>query len=96
MEIWEPKPPGTLWATPGLLQDCFFLPSMPTEYTVEQLVESLHYKPEGQGYDSQWGHCDFSLTESFWSHYDPGVNSASKRNGYQEYFLGVQAAGAQG
>jgi len=24
MEIWEPKPPGTLWATPGLLRDCFF------------------------------------------------------------------------
>jgi hypothetical protein len=23
MEIWEPKPPGTLWATPGLLQDPF-------------------------------------------------------------------------
>jgi hypothetical protein len=23
MEIWEPKPPGTLWATPGLLQDSF-------------------------------------------------------------------------
>jgi len=23
MEIWEPKPPGTLWATPGLLLDCF-------------------------------------------------------------------------
>ena len=22
-EIWEPKPPGILWATPGLLQDCF-------------------------------------------------------------------------
>jgi len=22
-EIWEPKPPGTLWATPGLLQDSF-------------------------------------------------------------------------
>ena len=22
-EVWEPKPPGTLWATPGLLQDCF-------------------------------------------------------------------------
>jgi len=21
-EIWEPKPPGTLWATPGLLRDC--------------------------------------------------------------------------
>jgi len=23
MEIWEPKPPRTLWATPGLLRDCF-------------------------------------------------------------------------
>jgi len=23
MKIWEPKPPGTLWATPGLLWDCF-------------------------------------------------------------------------
>jgi len=23
MDIWEPKPPGTLWATPGLLRDCF-------------------------------------------------------------------------
>ena len=23
MEIWEPKPPGTLWATPGLLWDSF-------------------------------------------------------------------------
>jgi hypothetical protein len=24
-EIWEPKPTGTLWATPGLLRDCFTL-----------------------------------------------------------------------
>jgi len=23
MEIWEPKPPETLWATLGLLRDCF-------------------------------------------------------------------------
>jgi hypothetical protein len=23
MKIWEPKPPGTLWATPGLYRDCF-------------------------------------------------------------------------
>jgi len=25
MEIWEPKPPGTLWATHGLLRDSFTL-----------------------------------------------------------------------
>jgi len=30
----------------------------------------------------------------FRSHHDPGVNSASNRNEYQEYFLGVKAAGA--
>ena len=31
---------------------------------------------------------------SFQSHYGPGVDSASNRNEYQEYFLGVKAAGA--
>ena len=32
--------------------------------------------------------------KSFRSHYDPGIDSASNRNEYQEYFLGVKAAGA--
>jgi len=32
--------------------------------------------------------------KSFRSHYDPGVDTASNRNEYQEYFLGVKAAGA--
>ena len=31
--------------------------------------------------------------KSFRSHYGPGVDSASNRNEYQEYFLGVKAAG---
>ena len=30
----------------------------------------------------------------FRSHYGPGVDSASNRNEYQEYFLGVKTAGA--
>ena len=30
----------------------------------------------------------------FRSHYGPGVDSASNRNEYREYFLGVKAAGA--
>jgi len=30
--------------------------------------------------------------KSFRSHYGPGANSASNRNKYQEYFLGVKAA----
>ena len=32
--------------------------------------------------------------KSFRSHYGPGVDSAFNRNEYQEYFLGVKAAGA--
>ena len=35
----------------------------------------------------------FVDTKSFRSHYGPGVDSASKRNEYQEYFLGIKAAG---
>ena len=31
--------------------------------------------------------------KSFRSHYGPRVDSASNRNEYQEYFLGVRAAG---
>ena len=36
----------------------------------------------------------FFDVKSFWSHYGPGVDSASNRNEYQEHFLGVKAAGA--
>ena len=32
--------------------------------------------------------------KSFRSRYGPGADSASNRNEYQEYFLGVKAAGA--
>jgi hypothetical protein len=32
---------------------------------VAQLVEALHYKPEGCGFDSRWGYWDFLLTLSF-------------------------------
>jgi hypothetical protein len=48
---------------------------------VVQLVEALRYKPVGRGFDSRWCHWNFS-------HYGPGVDSASNRNEYQEYFLG--------
>jgi len=39
---------------------------------------------------------NFIDRKSFRSHYGPGVDSASNRNEYQEYFLGVKAAGAYG
>ena len=66
--------------------------------TVEQeacgglVVKALQYKTAGRGFDSRWCHWNFSVTYSFWSHYGPGVDSASNRNEYQVYFLGVKAA----
>ena len=36
----------------------------------------------------------FIDVKSFRTHYGPGVDSVSNRNEYQEYFLGVNAAGA--
>jgi len=30
----------------------------------------------------------------FRPHYGPGIDSASNRNEYQEYFMGIKAAGA--
>ena len=64
--------------------------------TVGHMVEALRYKLEGRGFDSRWCHGKFSLTQSFRPHNGPGFDSASNRNEYQEYFLGVKAAGTWG
>ena len=48
-----------------------------------QLVE-VHYRLDVHVFDFGWGNWDFSLTESIWSHYGPGINSAYNRNAYQD------------
>jgi hypothetical protein len=65
-----------------------------SEYAVVQLVEALRYKPEGRGFHSRWCHWNFSLTQSFRPRYGPEIDPVSDRNEYQDYFLGVKAAGA--
>jgi len=59
---------------------------------VTQLVEALRYKSEGRVFDFRWCHWNFLLAWPFRPHYCPGVDSASNRNEYQEYFLGVKVA----
>ena len=39
---------------------------------------------------------DGAIRISFRPHYGPGVDSASNRNEYQEYLLGLKAAGTYG
>ena len=57
------------------------------------LTTPLLYKPEGYRFDPSWCHWYFPLTQSFRLHYGTGVDSASNRNEYQQYFLGVNVAG---
>jgi hypothetical protein len=63
-------------------------------HALAQLVEALRYKLKGRGIDSRRCHWNFSLTLFFRPRYGPGVDSASKRNEYQEHFLEVKVAGA--
>ena len=57
---------------------------------------ALSYKPDGHVFDFRCDHWNFSLTYSFRSHCGPAVDSASDRNEYQGYLLGVKAVGAWG
>ena len=59
------------------------------------MVKVLCYKSESLLVRSQLVSVEFFIDiKSFRSHYGPGVDSASNRNEYREYFLGVKAAGA--
>jgi len=57
------------------------------------VVKVLCYKSEGRWFDPIWCHWIFHWHKIL-PRYGPGVDSASNRNEYQEYFLGVKAAGA--
>jgi hypothetical protein len=52
-----------------------------------QLVKALRYKPEGHGFNYRWCHWQFFINIFVFPQpqYDPGVDSASNRNEYQEY-----------
>ena len=50
------------------------------------VVNVLCYRSERCWFDPRWCHI-----KSFRSHYGPGFDSASDRNEYQEYFLGVKS-----
>jgi hypothetical protein len=44
MKIWDPKPPGTLWATPGLLRDS--LQNQASHSVFAALDENIYSKKE--------------------------------------------------
>jgi len=50
----------------------------------------LCYKSEGPWFDPSWCNWIFHWHKILRSHYGPGVDPASNRNEYREYFLGVK------
>jgi hypothetical protein len=82
---------GSSIIPPRILEDLHIvkvLLALLVGHAVAQLVEALSYKLEGHGFCSRWYYWNFSFSKSFRSHYGRGVDSASNRNEYQEYFLG--------
>jgi hypothetical protein len=53
------------------------------------MIGAMRYKLAGRGFHSPWCH-DLIFPAALW----PWVDSASNRNDYQKYFLGVKAARA--
>jgi len=51
------------------------------------VVKVLRYKSEGRWFDSRWCHWHNPSDRTT-------IDSASNRNEYQEYFLGLKSAGA--
>jgi hypothetical protein len=55
------------------------------------MAKQLCYKPEGRGFETQWGEWSFSISLILTATLGPRVHSASNRNGYQKQknnFLG--------
>jgi hypothetical protein len=61
---------------------------------VVQLVEALHYKPEGRGFDFRWWNWNFSLTKSFGRTVALGSIQPLTEMSTRNIFWGVKAAGA--
>jgi len=62
-------------------------------YTGTTVAEVLCYKSEGRWIDPTGVIGLFIDIKSFRSQYGPGFDSTSNRKEYQEYFLGIKAAG---
>ena len=89
------KPLLPLLAMPSLCgQEQIYRAYCRLVHAVAQLVEELRYKSEFRRFDSPMVSLEFFIDNPSGRTMAPGVDSASNRNEYQEYFLGLKAAGA--
>ena len=73
----------SLKSTKGTLHEDIYTFIIFHWYVVAQLVQALHYKPDGLCFNSRWGHL---------LNPDPGFDTASKRNEQKGYLLAVKVA----
>jgi len=99
---WGVMPPTTLYSAPRLRKSGYILPStlIYNRYSgtlrtaVTQWLRWYATNRKVAGSIPASVSRFFIDIKSFRSDYGPGDDSANNRNQYQEYFLGVQAAGA--
>jgi hypothetical protein len=60
--IWRSVPKAAFWMLYFNTSEYYTSMLRCLRYMVVQLVDALHYEPEGCRFDSQWSHCDFSPT----------------------------------
>jgi len=95
-ELLAPRPTPKLEDNPlSAVRDCLFSIFAATLHIGGPRWHSAVLQIGRSLVRSQLVSLDFFIDiKSFRSHYGPGVDSASNRIKYQEYFLGVKAAGA--
>jgi hypothetical protein len=86
-EIWAPKPPGTLWATPGLSRDCFTF--FYSHFTAEVCIQESrfwycsHVKDIKGRYIAQCiGQVTFRLINYVWFNYLDDREACLKVDGH--------------
>ena len=72
-EAWEPSKSNVLSESGKCWIEEYFRLLFNTEV---RWLRHYHYKPEDRGFDSRWYHFNFSLTQFFWPHCGPEVDSA--------------------
>jgi hypothetical protein len=70
---------------PGLPRGILYCSNAPNTLDILRKYDRVCYKPEGRGFETQWGKLIFSIYLTLPATLGPGIYSASNRNEYQKH-----------